>query len=101
MRRRSLQVTQRDERLLPRIQQRNAAPPFWGYRRLWASLRFVEQVPVHQKRMLRLMREHHLLVPPHLRLKAQRTPPGSKPQPTKPDEWWGIDMTTVMRAGFG
>jgi putative transposase len=47
------------------------------------------------------MREHHLLVPPNLRLKAKRTPTGSQPKPTKPDEWWGIDLTKVMGAGFG
>ena len=94
-------MTQRDERLLPRIQQLKAEHPFWGYRRIWAYLRFVEQVPVNKKRILRLMREHHLLVQPNLRLKAKRTPTGGKPRPTKPHEWWGIDMTKVMVAGFG
>jgi putative transposase len=55
----------------------------------------VEQVPVNKKRILRLLREHHLLVQPNLRLKAKRTSRmGSKP--TKPNEWWGIDMTKVL-----
>jgi putative transposase len=58
-------------------------------------------LPVHKKRILRVMREQHLLVPPHLRLRAKRTPTGSKPKPTNPYEWWGIDMTKVMVAGFG
>jgi putative transposase len=100
-RHRSRQVTQRDERLLPRIQQLKAEHPFWGYRRIWAYLRFVEPVPVNKKRIWRLMREHRLLVPPNLRLKAKRTPTGSKPRPTKPNEWWGIDMTKVRVTGFG
>jgi hypothetical protein len=78
-----------------------AEPPFWGYRRIWASLRFVEQLPVNKQRMWRLMREHRLLVPPHLRLQAKRTPSRSKPQPTRPHEWWGIDMTQVLVAGVG
>lgn len=94
-------MTQRDERLLPQIQQLKAEHPFWGYRRIWASLRFVEQVPVNKKRMLRLRREHHLLVQPNLRLKAKRTPAGSKPRPKRPHEWWGIEMTKVMVTGFG
>jgi putative transposase len=47
------------------------------------------------------MREHHLLVKPHRKLKATRTPSRSKPRPTKPQEWWGIDMTKVMVEGFG
>ena len=58
-----------------------------GCRRIWAYLRFVEPLPVNQKRILRLMREHALLVSPNLRLKAQRTPTRSKPKPTRPHEW--------------
>jgi putative transposase len=101
MRCRSLQVIQRDACLLPQIQQLKAEHPFWGYRRLWAYLHFGEQLPVNKQRVLRLMREHHLLVPANLRLKAKRTPTGSKPRPTKPQEWWGIDMTKVLVEGFG
>jgi hypothetical protein len=60
IRHRSLQVTQRDTALLPRIQQLKAEHPFWGYRRIWAYLHFVEQQLVSKKRVLRLMREHDL-----------------------------------------
>jgi putative transposase len=94
-------VAQRNQGLLARIQALKAEHPFWGYRRIWAHLRFVEQLPVNKKRILRLMREHHLLVPPNLKLKAKRTPTGSKPKPTKPNEWWGIDMTKVLVQDFG
>jgi len=87
-RQRSFQVMQRDEDLLPCIRGLKAEHPFCGYRRIWAYLRFVEQVLVNKKRILRLMREHHLLVPQNLRLKAKRAPMGSKPKPTKPHEWW-------------
>jgi putative transposase len=75
--------------------------PFWGYRRIWASLRFMEQRPVNKTRVLRVMREHHLLVQPNLRPKATRTPMGSKPRPTEPNGWWGIDLTKVLVAGVG
>jgi putative transposase len=51
--------------------------------------------------VLRLMREHHLLVSPNRQLKAKPTPTRNKPQPTKPNEWWGIDMTKVMVEGCG
>jgi putative transposase len=94
-------VSRRDECLLPRIQALKAEHPFWGYRRIWAYLRFVEQQPINKKRVLRLMREHHLLVRPNRQLKAKRTPTRNKPKPTKPNEWWGIDMTKVMVEGFG
>jgi putative transposase len=100
-RQRSLRVVQRDEGLLPRIQALKAEPPFWGDRRIWAYLRFMERLPIHKKRVLRLMREHQLLVPPNLRLNARRTPTARKPKPTRPNEWWGLDMTTVLVSGFG
>jgi putative transposase len=94
-------VVQRNEGLLQRMRELKAEHPFWGYRRIWAYLRFVEKHTVNQKRILRLMREHHLLVPPNLRLKAKRTPMGRKPRPSKPNEWWGIDMTKVLVQGAG
>jgi putative transposase len=61
----------------------------------------VAQLPVNKKRILRLMREHHLLVPPNRRRKAKRPPPQSKPRPTQPNEWWGIDMPKVLVSELG
>ena len=66
-RHRSLRIVRRDEDLLPRIQALKVEHPFWGYRRVWAYWRFVAQLPGNQQGILRLMREHHLLVPPNLR----------------------------------
>lgn len=97
----SLQVAQRHEGLLQRIRELKADHPFWGYRRIWAYLRFVEGWVIKKQRLLRLMREHHLLVRSTLRLKAKRTPSGTQPRPTRPNEWWGIDMTKVVVEGFG
>jgi putative transposase len=94
-------VAQRNAGLLQRLRELKAAHPFWGYRRIWAYLHVVEQRPVNKKRVWRLMRAHRLLVPPNLRLKAHRTPEKSKPKPTKPNEWWGINMTKVLVHGFG
>jgi putative transposase len=94
-------VAPRDEALLPRIQGLKAEHPCWGYRSIWAHLPVVEPLPVHKTRSLRVMREHKRLVKPHLRLRAKRTPMGSQPRPTRPNEWWGIDMTKVLVEGFG
>jgi putative transposase len=94
-------VTQRNDALVQRIRELKAEHPFWGYRRIWAYLRFVEHQPMNKKRILRLMREHQLLVTPNLRLRAKRTSTGRKPKPTKPNEWWGIDMTKVLVEGVG
>jgi hypothetical protein len=80
-------VAQRNEALVQRIRELKAEYPFWGYRRIWAYLHFVEQRPVDKKRILRLMREHYLLVQLNLGLKAKRTPTGRKPKPPKPNEW--------------
>jgi putative transposase len=100
-RQRALRVSQRDESWLPRIRALKAEHPFWGYRRLWAYLRFVEHHPINKKRLLRLMRKHQLLVQPSRRLKAKRTPTRNKPKPIRPNEWWGIDMTKVLVEGVG
>jgi putative transposase len=100
-RQKSPAVVQRNEALVQRIRELKAEHPFWGYRRIWAYLHFAEQRPVNKKRILRLMREHQLLVTPNRRLRAKRTPTGKKPRPTKPNEWWGIDMTKVLVEGVG
>jgi putative transposase len=100
-RRVSAAVIERNLPILERIKEIKAEHPFWGYRRTWAYLRYVERLNVNQKRILRLMRNEGLLVKPDTRLKATRTPARSKPRPEKPNQWWGIDMTKVMVEGFG
>lgn len=100
-RRRSPTVDQRNAPGLERIQALNAEHPFWGCRRIWAPLHVTEGLAVNQKRLVRLMRAHGLLVPGHPRLKATRTPTRSKPRPTAPNQWWGIAMTTVRVEPLG
>lgn len=89
-------VSERNKGLLGRIRAIKADHPFWGYRRVWAHLRYVDGLEVNLKRVYRLMSEHDLLVKPNLKIKARRKPDRSKPRPTRPNEWWGIDMTKVM-----
>ena len=69
----SATVAQRNASIVPRIKTLRAEHPFWGYRRIWAHLRFVDGLPINRKRVLRLMRIHALLVKPNVRLKATRT----------------------------
>jgi transposase InsO family protein len=47
------------------------------------------------------MKEHKMTVKDTNGLKANRTPSKSKPRPSKPNQWWGIDMTKIMVEGFG
>ncbi len=100
-RRKSPKVIARNRPLLDRISALKAEHPFWGYRRVWAYLRYVEAQAVNKKRTLRLVREHALLVKPNLRLRAKRSSQRPKPKPTAPNRWWGIDMTKAMLEGFG
>ncbi len=100
-RRASPKIAERNGELLKRIRELKAQHPFWGYRRIWAHLRFIDGLLVNKKRILRLMREHHLLVKPNMKLKAWRTSSKPKPRPTAPHQWWGIDMTKIMVEGCG
>lgn len=79
-------VDERNRLILRRIRQLKADHPFWGYRRVWAHLKFVDQWPVNKKRVQRLMTRHDLLVKPNLRLKAKRTSTTSKPRATRPNQ---------------
>lgn len=95
----SKSVIERNLPIVKRIEEIKADHPYWGYRRTWAHLKFVDGISVNKKRILRLMRDHHLLVKAGAKLKAARTV-RSKPRPDKPNEWWGIDMTKVMVNDF-
>jgi transposase InsO family protein len=94
-------VKERNSPVVARIKEIKAAHPFWGYRRIWAHLKYVDGLAVNRKRVFRLMQKHELVVKPGIRLKAVRTPQRSKPRPSRPRQWWGIDMTKVMVEGFG
>ena len=100
-RQRSARVQQRDAQLVPRIQQIKADHPAWGYRRVWAYLKYREGLPVNKKRIYRLLGEHRLLATQTRRLRATRTPTRSKPRAQRPNELWGIDMTKILVNSWG
>jgi transposase InsO family protein len=94
-------VKARNLLVLERIKELKVDHPFWGYRRIWAHLTFVDGLAVNKKRIYRLMGQNSLLVKYGNKLKAKRTPQTSKPRPNRPKQWWGIDMTKVMVEGYG
>lgn len=94
-------VIKRNQPILARIKQIKAKHPFWGYRRCWAHLRYVDGLNINPKRVFRLMKREDLLVKANVNIKACRTPVRSKPRPVRPNQWWGIDMSKVMVEGFG
>jgi putative transposase len=86
-----------DEDLAGEIRQLLQASPFHGegYRKLWARLRF-HGIRTSRRRVLRLMREHGLLV--HQRAGRRR---GSRAHDgtittERVDLMWGTDLTSVM-----
>jgi hypothetical protein len=94
-------VAARNAALLERIRDLKAEHPFWGYRRIWAYLRYLDGLVVNQKRVYGVMKANDLLVKPNLKLRARRKADTTKPKPIRPNQWWGIDMTKVMIEGFG
>ncbi len=88
-------------RLLERIIELKSEHVAWGYRRIWAYLKFRENLVVNHKRIYRLMKQNNLLVPKNLKLKAKRSSKTSKPKTLEPNKYWGTDMTKVMISSFG
>lgn len=54
-------VAQRNAALLERIRALKADHPFWGYRRMWAYLRYVDGLVVNQKRIYGVMKAADLV----------------------------------------
>jgi putative transposase len=81
-------VVARNASLLERIRALKADHPFWGYRRVWAYLRYVDGLVVNRKRVYGTMKTNGLLMNPNLKLRAKRRADTAKPRPTRPNEWW-------------
>lgn len=101
MRQRSIKIDAENKPILKRIQSLKEDHPFWGYRRIWAYLKYREDVDVNKKRIYRLMKENNLLVQKNQRIRACRTPLKSKPKATRVNQIWGTDMTKIMVSSWG
>ena len=97
----SMKTIEKNRLLSERIRELKQEHPFWGYRRVWAYLRYREDFNINKKRIYRLMKKENLLAKEDTRLKAKRGkfPYKSKPKPIKPHQIWGIDMTKVLIQG--
>ena len=94
-------VVQRNASVMTRIHQIKADHPFWGYRRIWAYLNHYDKLNIGINRVYRLMKAAELLVTPAVRRQIWRPIRTKKPRATRPNQWWGIDMTNVMIETFG
>lgn len=92
-----------DKQVLLQIQDIKSEHPFWGYRRVWAYMKYRLNQTVNKKRIYRIMKENNLLVTPNLRLKAKRDNQSSKgkPRASRPNQFWGTDMTKILINSFG
>jgi transposase InsO family protein len=86
-----------DEELLDLIRDDLATSPFKGegHRKVWARLRFVKGHNVGRKRVLRIMRENHLLSPYRVPQGAPNLHEG-KIITLAPNVMWGTDATKVF-----
>lgn len=100
-RKRSASTVKRDEELLSRIMPIKTDHPLWGYRRIWAYLKYREHHSYAINRVHRVMKEHNLLVTKQQRLRARRGPIRPKPQSHRPNHYWGIDMTKIKISPWG
>ncbi|MFN7170163.1 MAG: IS3 family transposase, partial [Candidatus Omnitrophota bacterium] len=85
-----MRIKAKNKELLTQIQNLKLEHPFWGYRRIWAYLKYRLNINVNKKRIYRLMKENSLLVLPKAKLKALRLkyPNRSKPRPNRPNQYW-------------
>ena len=95
MRRPSESVAARNEAVVERLRELKGDHPFWGYRRCWAHLRYVDKLELNKKRVYRLLKEQGLLAT-QTKHAVQRVSTRPKPRPDCPNQWWGIDMTKVI-----
>jgi len=90
-----------DQPILESIITIKSDHPFWGYRRVWSYMRYRQNIVVGKNRIYRLMNEHRLLITKQSRLLAKRKPTRPKPRASKPNQFWGTDMTKVKIGAFG
>jgi transposase InsO family protein len=86
--------------LLVKIKEIKLEHPFWGYRRIWAWLRYREKIVINQKKIRRLMKENSLMVEKVVH-RAKRTPQRSKPKAERPKRYWRIDITKFLVSFLG
>jgi len=91
-----------DTDLLAAIRADLAASPFIGegHRKVWARLRVQRGILVSRRRVLRLMREYHLLSP-HRRPQSTANPHTGKITTNAPDLLWGTDGIRIETVDEG
>jgi putative transposase len=100
-RNRSQRVIEADQELLAMIEPIKRDHPAWGYRRVWAYLRYRLDVKIGKNRIYRILKENRLLSVNPRKLRAKRTSGRAKPRCNEPNRLWGIDMTKIKVESWG
>jgi putative transposase len=102
VRKRGPKTTLSDDELLELIRFDLATSPFIGegYRKVWARLRFAKGITIGRKRVLRVMRENHLLSP-HRVVQGQPIEHKGKIITAAPNILWGTDGTKIFTLDEG
>jgi putative transposase len=100
--RRGSKPTASDQDLLAAIRADLARSPWTGegHRKVWARLRALDGMRVSRKRVLRVMREHHLLSPHRARPRPETTHE-RQIITAAPNVMWAIDATQVTTVRDG
>lgn len=93
----------KDEEIKKKIIELIKSHPQYGYRKIYAILRFRMGIKVHRNKVYALMKAQKLLLPPSVRNKTLFS--GVKMalnlEAKRPNELWGIDMTQVWCGNDG
>ena len=87
--------------ILDKIKKIKADHPLWGYRCVWAYMRYRDRIVIGKNRVHCLMKENDCLVTPNFKLKAKRHSTRPKPRAKVPNQYCGMDMTKVRLATWG
>jgi putative transposase len=100
-RKRPVSRVENDRPIIGHIQSIKADHPLWGYRRVWAYMRYRDGRVIGKNRVYRIRKENDLIVSPNFKLKAKRYSTRPKPRASVPNQYWGSDMTKVKIHGWG
>ncbi len=94
-------IEERNRQILEQINQLKGEHPLWGYRRVWAYMKYRQGYQVNKKPIYRLMKENRLLVSQIKQLKAIRKKYPEKIRASAVNQVWAVDMTKVMITAYG
>jgi len=88
---------ERRELVTPKIKELTRMYPYYGYRKIYAILKYKEGITVRRNTVYRIMKENKLLLPPtHSNKKLFKGVSISmNVEATRSNALWGIDMTYI------